>query len=46
MSGTEHTPVKLEESSDLAEVKYSTQKFFYTNEEVKVSLPLYDSQDG
>ena len=45
MSGAEHTPLKLKESSDLAEVKYTTQKFTFMNEEVKVSLPLYDSQD-
>ena len=46
MSGAEHTPVKLEESSDLAEIKYTTQKFTFINEEVKVSLPLYKCQDG
>ena len=45
MSGAEHTPVKLVESSDLADVEYSTQKISYMNEEVKVPLPIFDSQD-
>ena len=45
MSGADHSPVKLEKSSDLADVKYSTQIFSYMSKEVKVPLPTFDSLD-
>ena len=46
MAGMEYTPVRLDESEDMSNIKYTTQKFKFHGEEVKVELPKYEDQDG
>ena len=42
----DYTPVRLDESDDMAKIKYVTQKFKFHGDEVKVELPRYENQDG
>ena len=46
MAGMEYSPVRLDESEDMSNIKYTTQKFKFHSEEVKVELPKYEDQDG
>ena len=46
MAGMEYTPVRLEESEDMSNIKFTTQKFKFHGEEVKVELPRYEDQHG
>ena len=46
MSGMDYTPVRIDESEDMAKIKYITQKFEFHGDEVKVELTKYENQDG
>ena len=46
MAGMDYTPVRLEESEGMSNIKFMTQKLKFHNEEVKIELPRYKDHHG